>query len=70
MYPVFVGGTGLNQTLNINNNTSKYVRYVPNTGTLTSVNFTSTSDYRIKENILSLDSTFNIDNIKTSYIHK
>jgi hypothetical protein len=34
------------------------------TGTSTALNFTSTSDYRIKENVKILDNTFTIDHLK------
>jgi FtsZ-binding cell division protein ZapB len=40
-------------------------------GTTNSVSFNSTSDYRIKENVVTLDGTYTVDNIRpVTYINK
>ena len=71
MFPVFVQTTGDNIQLNINNNTSIYLKYDPNNGKITAQAFLTASDYRIKENILTLDSYFTIDNLRpVTYTNK
>ena len=71
MYPVFVGGTGLNQPLNITN-VSTNLSFIPSTGALSAISFTTTSDYRIKENIITINNkNFTIDNLRpVTYTNK
>ena len=65
MYPVFVNSSG---TLYTDKNKLKYV---PNSGQLTSSSFNTTSDYRIKENVVTIGPDFTIDNLRpVTYTNK
>jgi hypothetical protein len=52
-FPVFVAGTG-NQTARLSNS-GNILSFVPSTGTLNSVDFNSTSDATLKENIVNIE---------------
>jgi hypothetical protein len=64
-YPVITSGTGPNSTLNVVT-VSSYLSYVPHTGILTAQSFTAASDYRIKENVVTIykNEDFKIDNLR------
>ena len=66
------GGGGFN-FYNMNENTLPiFLASIDNSGNITATSYNATSDYRVKENILSLDDTdFSVDNLHpVSYINK
>ena len=70
MYPVLVGDTGTNQTLKIN---KLYLYFNSSLGQLTANSFNSLSDYRIKENVVTIydNNNFTIDNLRpVTYTNK
>ena len=75
MYPVFVSSTGPNQILNIDTELTpfEHLSYIPSTGILTAIGFSTASDYRIKENAITIygNETFTIDNLRpVTYTNK
>ena len=68
-YLTFVTGTG-NKLLYIDDDASP-LQYNPNSGQLQCVSFNATSDYRIKENVETLNENMIVDNLRpVTYINK
>ena len=75
---IVTGGAVFQKDINVSNNirigyagNSKYNILLDLSGTINATSFNATSDYRIKEDIISLDDSFNIDLLRpVHYLNK